>query len=346
MSDLPFEAVPEALDEFMSRPTQGVLETLKSTVGDVLVLGAGGKMGLHFCLMLQRAFEELDQNDRQVIAVSRFGGEGARDPFEREGVKTEVADLCDLQQLQALPDAPTVIFLAGVKFGTSHDPGLLQKMNVEMPALVASRFRESRIVALSTGCVYSFTTPASGGSTETGGEVQPVGDYAQSCLGREQAFAKAADEWGTRCSLIRLNYAIDLRYGVLHDIARKVMEGTAVDVTMGYVNVIWQRDAVAHSIQALGHAAAPPFILNVTGPEVLRVRDLAIRFGEVLGREVEIEGEEEELGWLSDSSKACELFGPPEVTIDEMIGWTAAWLRAGGTSLGKPTHFENREGKF
>lgn len=346
MIDLPFEAVPEALDEFMSRPTEGVLEALRSTGGDILVLGAGGKMGLHVCLMLQRALEELELRDREVVAVSRFGGEGARDSFEREGVKTIAADLCDPRQLEALPDAPSVIFLAGVKFGTSHDPGLLQKMNVEMPALVASRFRQSRIVALSTGCVYSFTTPASGGSTEAGGEVNPVGDYARSCLGREQAFTQAANDWGTECSLIRLNYAIDLRYGVLHDIAQKVISGTPVDVTMGYVNVIWQRDAIAHSIQALNHAAAPPFILNVTGPEVLRVRDLAARFGEVLGLEVKIEGEEEELGWLSDSSKACALFGQPEVTIDEMIGWTAGWLGAGGASLGKPTHFENREGKF
>jgi len=344
--ELPFKAVPEALDEFMSRPTVGVLESLKSSEGDILVLGAGGKMGLHVCLMLQRALEELEFSDREVIAVSRFGGEGARDPFEREGVKTISADLCDQQQLDDLPDAPSVIFLAGVKFGTSHDPELLNKMNVEMPASVASRFRKSRIVALSTGCVYSFTTPDSGGSSETEGEVNPVGEYAQSCLGREQAFTKAGDEWGTKCSLIRLNYAIDLRYGVLHDIAQKVIDGTPVDVTMGYVNVIWQRDAIAHSIQALNHVAAPPFILNVTGPEILKVRDLATRFAAVLETEVTITGEEEDLGWLSDSTKACDLFGRPEVSIDEMIEWTALWLRSGGESLGKPTHFETRDGKY
>lgn len=346
MKKLPIDVVPEALDEFMSRPTTGVMEVLKSISGDVLVLGAGGKMGLHVCLMLQRALEELGVSDRKVIAVSRFGGEGARKPFEREGVQVISADLCDQEQLDGLPDAPSVIFLAGVKFGTSHDPELLNKMNVEMPARVASRFRDSRIVALSTGCVYSFTTPDSGGSTETEGAVKPVGEYAQSCLGREQAFTKAGEEWGTKCSLIRLNYAIDLRYGVLHDIAQKVIDHTPVDVTMGYVNVIWQRDAIAHSIQSLNHAAAPPFVLNVTGPEILRVRDLALRFGELLETEVTIEGNEEELGWLSDSSKACDLFGQPEVSIDEMLAWTADWLRFGGTSLGKPTHFETRDGKY
>jgi len=330
----------------MSRPTAGVLESLKSGEGDVLVLGAGGKMGLHVCLMLQRAFEELGMTQRHVIAVSRFGGEGACDAFTREGVRTIAADLCDPQQLDDLPDAPSVFFLAGGKFGTSHDPELLNKMNVEMPALVASRFRQSQIVALSTGCVYSFTTSDIGGSSEAGGEVRPVGDYAQSCLGREQAFAKASDEWGTQCSLIRLNYAIDLRYGVLHDIAQKVIDGQAVDVTMGYVNVIWQRDAIAHCIQALGHAAAPAFILNVTGSEILSVRDLAARFGEALGLEVTIEGEEADLAWLSDSSKACNLFGPTEVSINEMIEWTAAWLQAGGQSLGKPTHFETRDGNY
>jgi len=346
VSELPFKAVPEALDEFMSRPTAGVLESLKASEGNVLVLGAGGKMGLHVCLMLQRAFEELETPDREVIAVSRFGGEGACDPFEREGVRTISADLCDHQQLENLPDAPSIIFLAGVKFGTSHDPELLNKMNVEMPAMVASRFRESSIIALSTGCVYSFATPDSGGSTEAEGEVNPVGEYAQSCLGREQAFLKAGKEWGTKCSLIRLNYAIDLRYGVLHDIAQKVIDHIPIDVTMGYVNVIWQRDAIAHSIQALNHVAAPPFILNVTGPDILRVRDLATSFGEVLGTEVTIEGVEEELGWLSDSSKACDLFGQPEVSIDEMVAWTAAWLQSGGASLGKPTHFETRDGKY
>ncbi|MCF6311230.1 MAG: NAD(P)-dependent oxidoreductase [Verrucomicrobiales bacterium] len=343
---LPFKTQPESLDEFMSRPSQAVLQSLKASEGDILVLGAGGKMGLHVCLMLQRAFEELGEDKREVIAVSRFGGEGATDIFAREGVRTIAANLCDQQQLDALPDAPSVIFLAGVKFGTSHDPGLLRQMNVEMPALVASRFRKSRIVALSTGCVYSFTTRESGGSSEATGEVNPVGEYAQSCLGREQAFVTAGEQWGTKCSLIRLNYAIDLRYGVLHDIAQKVIHGQPIDVTMGYVNLIWQTDAIAHCIQALNHAAAPAFVVNVTGRKILSVRDLALRFGKLLGKEVCIEGEEAELAWLSDSSKAGELFGSPEVSIEQMLEWTVAWLMTGGGSLGKPTHFETRDGKY
>ncbi|MDB4459133.1 NAD(P)-dependent oxidoreductase [bacterium] len=346
MNHLPFKAEPAALDEFMSSPTNGVLECLKSTDGNILILGAGGKMGLHFCLMLKRAFEALGQSQRRVIAVSRFGAEGALAPFVREEIQTISTDLCDPQQLAALPDTPFIIFLAGVKFGTSHDPELLNRMNVEMPASVAARFKESTIVALSTGCVYSYTTPKSGGSTEAEGETNPVGSYAQSCLGRELAFSNASAQWGTKVSLIRLNYAIDLRYGVLHDIAMKAMTETPIDVSTGYVNVIWQRDAIAHIIQSLNHASSPPFTLNVTGHETLSVRDLATRFGKALSVGIASEGRENDRAWLSNSTKARALFGEPETTIDEMIDWTAVWLKSGGTSLGKPTHFETRDGNY
>ncbi len=344
---LPFTPpTSEALDEFMSRPSDGVLATLGETEGDFLVLGAGGKMGLHLCLMLQRGLEALGKSERQrVIAVSRFGSAETRAKFESHGIETISADLTESDNLAALPDAPNVFFLAGVKFGTSHEPGLLEKMNVEMPRAVAERFRDSRIVALSTGCVYSFVSPTTGGSTEEDA-TDPVGDYAISCLGREQAFRAAGERWGTPTALIRLNYAIDLRYGVLVDIAQKVLAGRPVEVSMGYVNVIWQGDALAHTIQALPHASAPPFVLNVTGPGILWVRDLAERFGERFGKAAIIEGKEQVTAWLNDASKAHEMFGMPAVRIEEMVEWIASWLEGGGETLGKPTHFETRDGKY
>lgn len=343
---LPFSPpTSEALDEFMSRPSQGVLSALRETEGDIAVLGAGGKMGLHLCLMLQRGLEAIGRSDQRVLAVSRFGSPETRERFEKGGLSVVSADFSEASDLAALPEVPNVFFLAGVKFGTAHAPGLLEKMNVQMPCAVAERFREARIVALSTGCVYSFTSPESGGSTEES-EVNPVGDYAISCLGRERAFAEAAMQWGTRSALIRLNYAIDLRYGVLVDIAQKVLSGEPVDVSMGYVNVIWQNDALEHTIQALPRASAPPFVLNVTGPEILKVRDLAERFGDRFGKAATIVGEEAPTAWLNEARKAHGLFGKPSVSIDEMVEWVATWLESGGETLGKPTHFQTRDGKY
>ncbi|MCB1236698.1 MAG: NAD(P)-dependent oxidoreductase [Verrucomicrobiae bacterium] len=331
----------------MSRPDAGVLGTVGDRSGDFAVLGANGKMGFHLCRMLRRAIEATDgpDSERRVVAVSRFGSEGARARFEEHGIVAIPADLGVPDQLSRLPAFPNVFFLAGVKFGTAHDPDLLRRMNVEMPARVAERFRDSRLVALSTGCVYSFTTPASGGSTEESDTV-PVGDYAISCLGREAAFRDAADRHGTRSALIRLNYAIDLRYGVLLDIAQKVAAGLPVDVTMGHVNVVWQSDALSHTIQALPLADAPPFVLNVTGPGILRVRELAEKFGGHFGKEPVITGAEAESAWLNDASKAHRLFGPPAVGIDDMIAWVAEWVKAGGETLGKPTRFEARDGNY
>ena len=330
----------------MSRPPAPVVECLRSVEGDVAVLGASGKMGFQLCWMLRRAFDESGKDNR-VVAVSRFSAAGAREKFEAVGLDVVTADLSDQTALNDLPDWNTVFYLAGVKFGTAGDSGLLQKMNVDMPRAVARRFRSADIVALSTGCVYSFVTPNSGGSTEDS-PTSPVGEYAQSCLGREQAFVAAAEEFGTRSVLIRLNYAIDLRYGVLLDIAEKVLCGEAVDVTMGHVNVIWQTDALAQTILSLPHVAAPPFVVNITGPEILRVRDLAEGFASRLGKadSLKIEGQEAGEAWLNNASKAHQLFGTPEVSIDTMMDWIAAWLLAGGKTLGKPTKFEVKDGKY
>lgn len=309
-----------------------------------MVLGAGGKMGFHVSRMLQRALESVGRVE-PVVTVSRFGDDSTRRQFEEAGFDVRATDLSDTGQLNALPDAENVFYLAGMKFGTSDRPDLLQRFNVEMPQLVSERYRDSRIVALSTGCVYSFVTPESGGSTEDS-PTDPPGDYAQSCLGREQAFVAAASRWGTRSSLIRLNYSIDLRYGVLVDLAQKVLAGEAIDVSMGYANIIWQRDAVSHLIQTLPRTSAPPFVLNVTGPDVLRIRDLAQSFEKRLGCDLDLRGEESTTAWLNNAARSHQLFGRPQTTVEQMVAWTADWLERGRPTLGKPTHFETRDGEY
>ena len=346
MTDLPCAVSSEALDEMMSRPPARVVESLKAVAGDVAVLGASGKMGFQLCRMLRRALDELGKSNR-VVAVSRFSAPGSREKFEAADLDVVATDLSNEDALAALPDWPTIFYLAGVKFGASGESGILHKMNVEMPQAVARRFRSADIVALSTGCVYSFVSPESGGSKEDN-ETEPVGEYAQSCLGREAAFVDAGEAFGTCSALIRLNYAIDLRYGVLLDIGQKVLSGEPVDVTMGYVNVIWQSDALAHAILALEHVATSPFAINVTGTEILKVRDLAAEFAKRFGNEdsLQITGEEADEVWLNDASKAHQLFGKPEVSTETMIDWIVAWLQAGGDTLGKPTKFEVKDGKY
>lgn len=297
-------------------------------------------MGFHLSLMLQRAAKALGRQE-PIMTVSRFGSAAARDQFADAGFEVLSADLSQPEVVAALPAVENVFFLAGVKFGTAHDSALLERMNVTLPRLVAGHCRNSRIVALSTGCVYAFTTPGSGGSTEAD-PTDPPGDYAKSCLGREAAFR----ETGARTSLIRLNYAVELRYGVLVDLAQTVLAGRPVDLATGYVNVIWQGDALAHTVQALPIAESPPHVFNVTGPGVLRVRDLAEAFGQRLGKPVSFQGVEAPTAWLSNASHTHRLFGPPRVSVEQMIDWIAGWLERGGETLGKPTHFENRDGSY
>ncbi|MFA5265527.1 MAG: NAD(P)-dependent oxidoreductase [Opitutaceae bacterium] len=335
---------PGELDEFLSRPTGAVIRTVARIGGPVLVLGAGGKIGLHLSLMLRRAFD-LAVKPNPVIAVSRFATLRNREAFESRGVAARSCDLTNPADLASLPDSPTIFFLAGVKFGTAESPEKLRKINAEMPRLVAHRFPGSRIVAFSTGCVYPFVPIYSGGATE-GTPVAPVGDYAASCTAREQAFIDASLNRGTATALVRLNYSVEFRYGLLVDIAEKVFRGEPVDVTTGYVNVIWQGDAVAHCIQALDLAAAPAVPINVTGAEVLSVRAIALRFGELFDRPVQITGTEEQTAWLNNASRSHALFGPPPTSLETMIQWIAAWLMSGGHTWGKPTGFENRDGRF
>jgi nucleoside-diphosphate-sugar epimerase len=332
------------LDEFITRPRPCALKAVKKIEGDVLVLGAAGKMGFHLCLMLKRCFEQNRQSNR-VTAVSRFSSPESRNQFEENGIGTIACDLSNTEQLAALPEAENIWFMAGVKFGTSDNPELLHKMNVEMPEKVARRFKNSRITALSTGCVYSFVPTDSAGSLETD-PTAPVGAYANSCLGRENAFRKISEEEGLQAVLIRLNYAVELRYGVLVDIAQKVKAHIPIDVSMGWFNCIWQGDALAHIIASIDLADAPAAILNVTGPEKLSIRETAEKFGAHFGIEPILTGKEQDSAWLNHAGKAIQLYGRPEITPDQMIKWIAGWLENGGETLGKPTKFEVRNGNF
>lgn len=340
--DLPCRA-GEA-DEFLSRPGPAVLSVLAHLPGPVLVLGAGGKIGLHLSAMIRRGFAILGRNER-VVAVSRFATLRGREDFAAFDVETIPCDLTDPQALAGLPDAPTVFFLAGVKFGTADSPGLLRKYNAEMPRWVAARFARSRIVAFSSGCVYPFVTPASGGATEAT-PPRPNGPYAASCLDREEAFAEASLRQGTPVALLRLNYAVEFRYGVLVDIAGKVLHGTPVDLTTGHVNVIWQGDAVAHTIQSLDVAGSPAVPLNVTGPAVLSVRELATHFGGLFSLPVRFSGTEAATSWLNNAARSHQVFGPPPTSLHDMTRWVAAWLLHRGATWEKSTGYERRDGRF
>ena len=335
---------PAEIDDFIGQPAPRVLEVVGRTPGPFMVLGAGGKIGLHLSIMLRRALDQLGRKDR-VIAVSRYSTLRDRAAFDQRGIETVPCDLGDPASLSRLPDAPTVFFLAGVKFGTATAPGLVHAINVEMPRRVAEKFARSRVVAFSSGCVYPFVTPASGGAREDT-PPSPVGEYAASCLAREQAFTEIGAARETPVALIRLNYSVEFRYGLLVDIAQMVLAQQPVDVTTGYVNVIWQTDAVAHTIQSLDVAGSPAVPINVTGSEILSVRDLARRFGAALGRPVRITGTEAETAWLNNASHSHRLFGPPLTSVDQMIQWISEWLRQDGETWGKPTGFEKRDGRF
>lgn len=330
----------EALDDLLCRPTRELIDDLRTVPGDILVLGVGGKMGLSLAGLAKAAAP-----DRRVIGVARFSEAGLRERLASRGVETIACDLLDETALHALPRLANVIFMAGRKFGAEGDLGLTWAMNTHVSALVAQTFRGSRIVSFSTGCVYPFVPVGSGGATEEMAPDAP-GEYAQSCIGRERMFEYFSGRFGTPGRAFRLNYAIDLRYGVLQDIAVKVLAGTPIDVTMGHVNVIWQGDACAQALRCLSHCTVPASPLNVSGPETLSVRDLARRFGSKLGREAVLTGREAETAWLTDTSRAQTLFGPPVVDIERMIDWTADWIARAMPSIGKPTRFEVRDGRY
>ncbi len=331
------------LEEALSRPTDAVIETLRGVDGDLVLLGVAGKMGPTLARMARRAFDTLGKKNR-VIGVARFSA-GGQDELQASGIETIRCDLLDEAQVARLPDASHVVMMTGMKFGTAGNSSMTWAVNDYAPMLMASRYRRSRIVAFSTGNVYPLTTPASGGSVETD-ELAPVGEYAMSALGRERLLEHFSRSWSIPMAILRLNYACDLRYGVLVDIATKIWNGQPVDVSMGYLNTIWQGDANAMTLCAFGLLKTPPHVLNMTGPEVLSQREIALTLGRLLERDVTIVGQEAPTALLNNAHYSYQHWGKPSVSSDELITAVAHWTRQGGRLLGKPTHFEARDGKF
>ena len=336
------ETIPDiaALDELLCRPSEALIDDLRSVDGDIMILGVAGKMGPTLAGLAKAALP-----DRRVIGVARFSEPDVKDWLQARGVETINCDLLDETAIKALPKAPNVIFMAGRKFGAEGDLSLTWAMNSHVPALVAQAFAGSRIVAFSTGCVYPFV-PVNGNGADESEAPNPPGEYAQSCVGRERMFEYFSRQHSTPGRLFRLNYAIDMRYGVLHDIASKVLQGKQIDVSLGHVNFIWQGDASSQALRCLAHCDTPTSPINVSGHEILPVRDLAAKFGQIFGRAAVIVGEEQPTAWLTNTSQAVKLFGFPIVDTDQLIRWTADWVSRSMPSLGKPTKYEVRDGRY
>ncbi len=334
----------EHLEQLLSEPSEAAAESLRKIDGDILLLGVGGKMGLSLARMARRTADAVGRR-RRVIGVSRFSDSAIERRLNDAGVETIRGDLLEQQFVKSLPDAANVIYMTGTKFGTAQRPSATWATNVLMPAVVCNRFHGSRMVAFSTGNVYPLVPLESGGSKESDPCV-PVGEYAMTALGRERIFEHFSEKLAIPISLIRLNYAVEMRYGVLVDIAQQVWHESEIDVSMGFVNIIWQGDACAMSLAALQDAESPPKIVNVCGPELLSVRDVAEEFGQLMGRPVRCFGQEGETALLSDGRSGYERYGRPRVSLERLMQWIVGWIRSGGRTLGKPTHFQVRTGSF
>ena len=332
------------LEDRLSEPTPGVVETLRALPGDILFLGVAGKMGPTLARMARRASDTAGVR-RRVIGVSRFSDASQVASLNAHGIETIRCDLLDETAVAQLPDVENVVYCAAMKFGSTGNESLTWAMNTWLPSVVCRKFRRSRIAAFSTGNIYGLVPVSSGGSVETD-TPQPVGEYAMSCLGRERMFEHFSRTLGIPTALIRLNYACELRYGVLVDLARKIWTGQPVDLGMGWFNCLWQGDANAQTLQSLAQTATPPFVLNLTGPELLRVRDVADELGRRMNRPVTFTGAEAGSALLNNASQALTRFGPLRVSAGELLGWVADWVMRGGPDLGKPTHFESRDGRF
>ena len=334
----------ETLEAFLAYPSPALVEDMSRLDGNIMVLGAGGKMGPTLALLAQHAMDESGAR-RRIIAVSRFSQPGLAERLRSAGIETIACDLMAPGALAALPDVPNLVYMVGVKFGATGQEPRTWAMNSFLPGLVAERFQDSRIVVFSSGNVYPLAPVANGGSTEETPPA-PIGEYAQSVLGRERILQFFAKQFDTPAILFRLNYAVEMRYGVLVDIAQKVAHDEPIDISMGHVNVIWQGDANAYALRCLRLAAVPARILNVTGPETLSVRQIAQRFGCLLGKQPLVEGMEQADALLSNAQAAHGLMGYPSVAVDQVIRWTAAWIKAGLPTLNKPTKYQVRTGRF
>jgi nucleoside-diphosphate-sugar epimerase len=334
----------EQLEDMLSEPTEGVIETLGALEGDIIVLGVGGKMGPSLARMAKRASDAAGVR-RRVIGVDLFPDDAQQSKLRALGVETIGCNLLDREELLELPDAPNVVFMVGMKFGASAQEALTWAINAYLPGMVCEKYRSSRIVAFSTGNIYGLTPVERGGSIETDAP-NPVGEYAMSALARERVFEHFSRTLGIPTAIIRLNYAVEMRYGVLVDLARQVLTGEPVDIGMGHANVIWQGDAIAMILRSFGQASSPPLLVNVAGPEVFNIREVAEEFGRLIGKLVTFTGAEAPDALLSNGQLGYRLLGCPQVGLQQMVRWIADWVMSGGESLGKPTHFEVRDGKF
>jgi nucleoside-diphosphate-sugar epimerase len=331
----------EHLEEVMTTPTPPVVAEFGAVDGDLIILGVGGKIGPTLARMAKRAAPS-----KRIVGVARFSEKGLRDQLSVQGIECIEADLLNRREVEALPKLPNVIFMAGRKFGSSGQEDLTWAINAYVPALVAEAFSASRIVAYSTGCVYPFVSVLHGGATEATPANPPPGAYANSCVAREAMFQYFSRKHKTPGRIIRLNYAIDMRYGVLHDVATRVLTGQTINLATGHVNVIWQGDANAMVLRALAHCTVPSSPINISGPETVSIRWLAETFGRRFGKTPVFAGVEAPDGWLVNTAEATRLFGYPTVPLARLIDWTADWVSRGLPALGKDTHYDTRDGTF
>jgi nucleoside-diphosphate-sugar epimerase len=334
----------EQLEDSLSTPSPGAVDAMGRLEGDIILLGVAGKMGPTLAHMAKRA-SELTGRKRRVIGVSRFSSPDQEKELQAHGIETIRCDLLDETGIQKLPDVPNVIYMAGMKFGSSGNESMTWAMNTYLPTVVCKKYKQSRIVAFSTGNVYGLAPIAAGGSVETD-PPNPAGEYAMSCLGRERMFEHFSRSEKIKTAIVRLNYACELRYGVLVDLAQQIKAGKQIDLAMSCFNVIWQADANAMALQCFDHVATPPFVLNLTGPEILNVREACTKLAEKMKVPVSFCGDESSSALLNNAAKAFQFFGQPRVNAEQLIDQVAEWIGRGGKTLGKPTHFESRDGKF